>query len=208
MCTCCITWWPRHPVFCWIEHSRHSRAVVGYVTSWAHACLSVSCGVSRGTAGAPSKLRSTLATLLLPRGCDPTTTTATPVSSTLLLLLPLPLVSQPCPLSPSLSRRKTLLVTLWPRCTVLLLPVCPSWSHSSTAPLLLRALPMCKWFVQVFSATLHRPPSSCCLSLHNVWLYLSCWVYRRLWELAGRSLNARAQFNHRLSFVSSQCCFH
>lgn len=44
MCTCCITCWPHQ--FCWIEHSRHSRAVVGYVTSWANSCLSVSWGLS------------------------------------------------------------------------------------------------------------------------------------------------------------------
>lgn len=95
MCTCCITWWPRHPVFCWIEHSRHSRAVVGYVTSWAHACLSVSCGVSRGTTGTPSKLRSTLSTLLLPRGCDLCAPPQPPPSSLLFFFFFL------CLLSPS-----------------------------------------------------------------------------------------------------------
>lgn len=43
---------------------------MSYVTSWAHVCLSVRCGVSRGTNIAPSKPRSTLSALP-PLGCDP-----------------------------------------------------------------------------------------------------------------------------------------
>lgn len=34
MCTCCITWWPCCPAFCWIEPCSHSWAA-GYVTDWA-----------------------------------------------------------------------------------------------------------------------------------------------------------------------------
>lgn len=44
---------------------------MGYVTSWAHACLSVCCGVSRATTEALSKLRSAVSTPLPPWGCDP-----------------------------------------------------------------------------------------------------------------------------------------
>lgn len=197
MCTCCITWWPRHPVFCWIEHSRRSRAVVGYVTSRAHACLSVSWD----TTTAPSRLRSTLSMLLLlPQACH----LSPLIPTTLPRRLPLSLDFLPWPLTTSPSGRRGILVTVRPVYTHLPLPVCLSWSHLSAAPLLLTASPVCKWFVQVFSATLHRPPSSCRLSLHNVCLYLSyC-----LAELFGSSFNARAQFNHHLSTVNSWCFHH
>lgn len=161
MCTCCITWWPCRPAFYWIVHSRHSWAVVGYVTGWAHAFLSVCGGVRRGTTGAPSKLRSALSTLLLPRGCDPCAPPYPPMSPLLFCFFPLLL-------SRSLSGKKALLVTLWPKCTVLLMPVCLSWSHSSAAQGFVDVQMICSGF----AATLHRPPSSCCLSLHNVWLCL------------------------------------
>lgn len=114
-CTCCITWSPCCPVFCWIEHSRHYRAVVGYVTSWTHAFLSVRCGVSWGTTGAALKLRSARSSLLPPRSCNPVPHLIhpNPLNSSFSLLLSL-----------SLSGKMTLLVTLWPRCTVLLMPLC------------------------------------------------------------------------------------
>ena len=159
MCTCCITWWPRHPVFCWIERGRRSRAVEGYVTSWARACLSVLCGVELRHNAEERPVHAAAASGLRPRRPRP--------SPPLFLFF---LSSRPGP-SSTLWRMKALLATLWPRCTGLPLPVCPIWSQSSTAPLLLRASPMCKWLVQVFSATLHHPPSSCCCpGLHNVWL--------------------------------------
>lgn len=131
-------------------------------------------------------LRSTVSTLLLPGGCDPCTPTSSlpdsPSSPPSASWVPA-LSSVPQPV-----RGKALLVTLWPRCTVLLLPVCLRQSLSRAAPLLHWALPTCKWFVQVFSAALHRPPSSCCLTLHNVWLYLHHWFYRSKWECQGTVL--------------------
>lgn len=160
MRTCCVTWWQSHPVPPWAERCRPSGAVVGLRNpAWfTLICL---------FAEAPAELRQSRGACRL---------WAAPLSPPLFLLLPVPLVSQPCPLSCSPSGTDALSETLWPRWTGRLLPVCRSQSHSSAAPLPLRALPMCKWFVQVLSAALHRPPSSCCLSLHNVWLNRSRWL--------------------------------
>lgn len=189
MCTCCITRWPCRPAFYWIVHSRHSWAAVGYVTGWAHAFLSVCGGVSRGTTGAPSKRRSALSTLLPPRGCDPCAPPHPPMSPLLFFFFPLLL-------SRSLSGKKALLVTLWPKCTDLLMPVCLSWSHSS---LLLRALSMCKWFAQVFQQHFTTHPAavaSVYIMSDSVCCIFFCWFYQRWWELARRNSNARAQLNH------------
>lgn len=162
MCTCCITWWPRHPVFCWIEHSRHSRAVVGYVTSCAHACLSVSCGVSWGSTGALSKLR-------IP---------PCPHCCSLGAVTHAPRLTPPCPLHSSSSSSASCLPTCqgrrpfwWHFDPCVQFSFCLSACADHTqVQLLCRSGPMCQWFVQVSSATLHHPPSSCFLSLHNVWL--------------------------------------
>lgn len=143
MCTCCITWWPWRPVFCWIERSRHSWAVVCYVTGWAHAFLSVHCGVSRGTTGAPSKPRSDPTALLPPRGYDPCASLHAPppptTFSSTLALHPLPPVSQPGWEEGPCS--------FWPRCAFPLMPVCLSRSHPS---LPFRVVSMSKIFVQGF----------------------------------------------------------
>lgn len=86
MCTCCVTWWPRHTAFCWIELSRHSRALVGYVTSCVHAlCLFAEAPPalhqSRGAlcphmcclgAVAPVFFTLLFLLLLLPASCLPT----------------------------------------------------------------------------------------------------------------------------------------
>lgn len=94
MCTCCITWFPGRPLFCWIQLGRRSRAVVGYVTSWAHAFLSVHCGLGRGTARAQSALPCPQCRLL--EGVTPTPHLVPffpPL--VLILLLPPPPIPQP-----------------------------------------------------------------------------------------------------------------
>lgn len=149
MCTCCITWWPRHPVLCWIERS---GAAVGYVTSRAHACLCVSWGLSRETS---SKQRSVS------------------VHSAAAVELR--------PLTPAegLPNIRPLLPLLFPRSVTVREEsiVTDALVTTSDIPLLMGDLPVCKWFVPffllLFPATLHRPPSSCCLSLHNGWLSYS-----------------------------------
>lgn len=114
MCTCCITWWLHHPVFSWIEQDRHSRAVVGYVTSWAHSCLSVSWEQSWGTelhhswgSHRPRCRRPGNATPV-PHFSPP----APPLSLFFVLLTPF--LSPPYPLTSSLSERKDVWVTLHP----------------------------------------------------------------------------------------------
>lgn len=191
MCTCCITWWPRHPVFCWIEHSRHSRAVVGYVTSWAHASLYVSWRLSGDTTwGSFIKtgehpLHSSANLELWPLHPPP----RAPLSRQVVVFFSFLNLLSPALSSPDYHCKKLFWWHSGPDAQFFLLPVCPSRSRSGgAAPLLLGALPMCKWFAQVFSATLHRPPSSCCLSLHNVWLYLSCWFLPALMRISGKKV--------------------
>lgn len=158
MCTCCITWWPCCPAFCWIERSRHSW-VAGYVTGWA---LSVLCGVSSGAVGALSELRRTLSVLLLQVVLYPTS-------------------PQPC-LPPCRG-----IVTPWPRCRMLFMPVCLSWSRSSP---LLRVFVEVKMVCRSFSATLcnaHRTAVApvyitCDYSVSFCWFY-QCWLesVRGIW---------------------------
>lgn len=178
MCTCCITWWPWRPVFCWIERSRHSWAVLRYVTGWAHAFLSVCCGVSRGTTGVPSKPRS-----------DPHSTAAppevmTPVSP--------PHLSPPVSLfthfllSPILFGKKDLVVSFWPRCAAPLMPVCLSRSHPS---LPFRVLSMSKIFVQGFQQhfNTHSAAVASVYIMSDYAVSFFCWFCQHWWELVRRT---------------------
>lgn len=94
---------------------------------------------------APSQLRITPSTLPPPRECNPCAPFQPSCPSTFLILCftdPFSLPTLPSDLKP--VRKEGRLGDTPPRCTGLLLLVCLGRSHSSTAPLLLKALLMSK----------------------------------------------------------------